>query len=295
MAQLIPVSTAPSPPPSDDALRRRELGAFLRNRRERITPQEVGLPAGGRRRTPGLRREEIAQLASVGVTWYTWLEQGRDINVSQQVLDAIARTLRLDPHERAHVFTLAGTPSRPNETESNALTPNIQRILDQLAPLPACAQNARYDLLAYNRTYNELMLNLDDLPFEERNCLWLSFTHPVWRETMVDWHDSTTRMVAQYRAAMAEHVGDPTWKCLVKRLQAVSPRFAELWQRHDVESPTSRPKRFLHRDVGLLVFKHTNLWLGPHLGTKIVTYTPADAETEARLQVLYHRTLTPAG
>lgn len=274
-------------------LQRRELGAFLRSRRERITPHEVGLPAGGRRRTPGLRREELAQLASVGVTWYTWLEQGRDINVSQQVLDSIARALMLDPHERAHMFTLAGRPSR-QATEVTPLSPGVQPILDQLDPFPACAQNARYDILAYNRTYNALITDLDELPFEERNCLWLAFTHPRWQEAMVDWEYSTSRMVAQYRAAMAEHVGVPAWKCLVRRLQAASPRFDELWQRHDVELPVSRqPKRFLHREVGLLVFRHTHLWLGPHWGTRLTTYTPLHEETEQRLHQL-HRLTTAA-
>lgn len=286
--------TGGAAPIDTDLVRRRELGGFLRSRRERIAPQEVGLPVGSRRRTPGLRREEIAQLAGVGVTWYTWLEQGRNINVSQQVLDAIARTLGLDPHERAHLFTLAGAPHRLDDADSSALSPAVQQILDQLDPFPACAQNARYDLLAYNRTYNELMVDLDDLPFEERNCLWLAFTHPGWRETMIDWEWATARMVAQYRAAMAEHVGEPAWKCLVKRLQAVSPRFAELWARHEVEAPQSRPKRFLHRDVGLLVFGYAHLWLGPHHGTRLTTYTPADDDTRERIRVLHARAASRA-
>ena len=136
-----------------DSIRREELGDFLRSRRERILPEQVGLPAGGRRRTPGLRREEVAQLAGVGVTWYTWLEQGRDINVSDQVLEAVARTLMFDNHERAHVMTLAGLGEFETARECQGLPPTMQLLLDQLDPYPATVLNARHDVLAFNRAY----------------------------------------------------------------------------------------------------------------------------------------------
>src|SRR5689334_19482042 len=160
---------------SDAQQRRRELAAFLRSRRERLTPAEVGLPAGGRRRTPGLRREEVASLAGVGMTWYTWLEQGRDINASDQVLAALARTLRLDPHEQAHLFTLAGVPVAGASSDDQVISPEIRAVLDQLHPYPAYVTNGRYDLLAYNRAYTALLGNLDALPFLERNTLWILF------------------------------------------------------------------------------------------------------------------------
>src|SRR5689334_25405261 len=130
---------------TSDEVRRRALAAFLRSRRERITPEEVGLPAGGRRRTPGLRREEVAQLAGVGITWYTWLEQGRDINVSEQVLEAISRVLMLDGHERSHLFTLAGAALPDIESETSGLPDQIQLTLDGL-PFPASVTNGRYDV-----------------------------------------------------------------------------------------------------------------------------------------------------
>ncbi|HEX6446331.1 MAG TPA: helix-turn-helix transcriptional regulator [Streptosporangiales bacterium] len=287
---------APREPESPDAdlVRRRELGAFLRSRRERISPQEVGLPNGGRRRTPGLRREEVAQLAGVGVTWYTWLEQARDINVSQQVLDAIARTLMLDPNERAHLFTLAGAPGLHTDDDSPGMPPTVQAILDQLDPFPACVQNARYDLLAYNRTYNQLFMDLDELPREERNCLWLLFTHPHWREAVLDWDYAASRMVAQYRAAMASHMGEPAWKCMVKRLQNASPEFAQLWERHDVAAPGSTVKRFFHPEAGLVMVRHTYMWLGPHNGTRVTAYVPVDEQAAERLRALHTRALASA-
>ena len=271
--------------------RRRELAAFLRSRRERLRPEQVGLPPSRRRRTPGLRREEVAQLAGVGVTWYTWLEQGRDINASPQVLDAIARTLRFDAHEHAHLFTLAGLP--PVMTiadECEALCPTAQRIIDQLEPYPAAVLNARWDLLAFNTSFASFFEEFDAIPVEDRNCLWLSFTNPGWRATMVDWEESVTRMVAEYRAAMADYLDDPAWTSLVDRLHRVSPEFTAHWERHDVRTMESRTKRALHPQLGLLTFDYTNLWLDQRLGIRVVALTPADEHTSQQLRTL-HRTL----
>jgi transcriptional regulator with XRE-family HTH domain len=269
--------------------RRKELAAFLRSRRERIAPEQVGLPPAARRRTPGLRREEVATLAGVGVTWYTWLEQGRDINASPQVLGAVARTLLLDPHERDHLFRLADLPDGNGQGECQALTPTAQILLDQLEPFPACIRNARYDILAWNQAFDSLMGPLGELPFEERNSLWRMFTSPACRAATLDWEEGTRRMVAEYRAAMAGHVAEPAWKCLVSRLSAASPEFAELWQRHEVASPENLTKRYLHPELGLLKLKYTHLWLGQRLGTRMTTYTPADEQTAARLRELHER------
>jgi transcriptional regulator with XRE-family HTH domain len=274
--------------------RRSELAGFLRSRRERIAPEQVGLPPASRRRTPGLRREEVAILAGVGVTWYTWLEQGRDINASPQVLDAVSRTLLLDPHEREHLFRLADVPDGNGQAECRALTPTAQLLLDKLEPFPACIRNARFDLLAFNDAYENLLGPLRDLPFEERNSLWRLFTNPRCRETMLDWEDGVRRMVAEYRAAMAEHLAEPAWKCLVSRLMSTSPEFAELWERHEVASPENLTKRMLHPEVGLLKLNYTHLWLGQRLGTRMTTYSPADEQTAARLRELHERALASA-
>jgi transcriptional regulator with XRE-family HTH domain len=270
----------------DGQPRRQELAGFLRSRRERISPEQVGLPPASRRRTPGLRREEVATLAGVGVTWYTWLEQGRDINVSPQVLDAVARTLLLDPHERDHLFRLADTQDGSPVRECQSVSPTVQLLLEQLEPFPACVRNARYDVLAFNTGYERVMGKLSNLPFEERNSLWLVFTSPRCRDAMLDWEEGTRRMVAEYRAAMAEHVAEPAWKCLISRLTKASPEFAELWERHEVASPENLTKRYLHPDVGLLRLNYTHLWLGQRMGTRMTTYTPADSDTDARLRKL---------
>src|SRR5262245_17955303 len=189
--------------------RRRELASFLRSRRERVQPGDVGLPPGGRRRTPGLRREEVAQLSGVGVTWYTWLEQGRDINVSAQVVDAIARTLKLDRHEWAHLSTLAGFATGPLPEQCAALPDAVRRVMHQVAPYPAAVLNDRFDLLAYNAAFGSLLVDLDELPAAEHNVLWLAFTNPDWRAGMIDSDPSRCRLVASFRSAMANHLGEP--------------------------------------------------------------------------------------
>jgi transcriptional regulator with XRE-family HTH domain len=285
--RMLPPALIPLPAAGRTDLRRRELGAFLRSRRERVKPEDVGVRYTRRRRTPGLRREEVAQLAGVGVTWYTWLEQGRDINPSAQVLDAISRTLQFDPHEHSHLFTLAGfaTPT----TVANQcldLCPNARTLIEQLEPYPASIVNDRLDLLAYNCVYASFFDDLDSIPDQDRNYLWLAFTDPGWRKVMVDWEDQVATMVAEYRAAMAQHLDEPAWETLVARLHRASPEFTAVWERHDVQTIEGQTKRALHPTVGLLTLEYTNLWLGQRLGTRIVAFTPADELTRRRLEIL---------
>jgi transcriptional regulator with XRE-family HTH domain len=267
-------------------VRRRELAAFLRSRRERITPDQVGLTPVGRRRTPGLRREEVAHLAGVGVTWYTWLEQGRDINVSEQVLEAIARTLRLDPYERVHLFTLAGAPEPTVEKECKSISPAVHAMLRKLEPFPATVQNRRTDILAFNAGFDWVMGDVERIPFEERNSLLLGFTNAAWRSRLPDWEDSAPRLVAQFRAAMADHVAESSWKCLVKRLRGESESFERLWNQHEVGPTRNLTKRILHPDAGLLSFDYTHLWLGRRSEIRLTSYTPADEATAAKLSAI---------
>jgi transcriptional regulator with XRE-family HTH domain len=273
-------------------IRRHELATFLRSRRERITPEDVGLPPGGRRRTPGLRREEVAQLAGVGVTWYTWLEQGRDINASAQVLEAVARTLRMDHQERAHLFRLAGIAPLTADSDCAMLPDHIQVVIDKLDPFPAMVMSPRFDLLAYNRAYNFMIDDIDSVPEDERNLIWLFFTHPVWRLVCDGWDAAGNHLVAQLRASMASHLDDPMWSDLVERLLAASPEFAERWERHDVTAPGMSVKRFRNRLVGELHVNTTKLWLGRTGFAQLSTYSPADDETRLRLERLVERAPT---
>jgi hypothetical protein len=167
------------------------------------------------------------------------------------------------------------------------LCPTALPLLDQLEPYPACVLNDRLDLLAYNRVYASFFDDLDSIPIEDRNNLWLSFTHPDWRRAMVDWDDAVATMVAEYRAAMAQHLDEPAWKTLVARLHRASSEFTAFWERHDVQAPAGRKKRALHPTAGLLTLEYTNLWLGQRLGTRIVAFTPADERTRRRLETLH--------
>ncbi len=271
---------------TDKDERRRAMSAFLRSRRERIRPEEVGFAPGARRRTPGLRREEVAQLAGVGVTWYTWLEQGRDINVSAQVLEAISRTLRLDRLERNHLYTLAGIALGAAKSECSSLPGSIQKMLDQLSPYPAQVVNSRYDVLAFNDAYCKVILDIASVPIEERNLLWLTFVSDEWRCGFADAESIKLHMVAGYRAASADHLGEPSWQDLTERLLASSPLFAELWERYDVAAPSAKIKVLDNQRVGLLRVESANLWLSQLGQHRATVYTPADDETEAKLHAL---------
>ncbi|MEV0096645.1 helix-turn-helix transcriptional regulator [Streptomyces sp. NPDC050738] len=272
-------------PESD--VRRHELAAFLRSRRERITPEQVGLPRGARRRTPGLRREEVAHLAAVGVTWYTWLEQAREIQVSPQVLDAIARALLLDRSERSHLFSLAEAADPAPNADCPTATPALRTLMEQLDPIPACIMNSRYDILAYNRTYGRLHRDLDALDPADRNSLWLAFCDEEWRASVVEIREASRLMAAKFRASMAGHLAEPAWKALVKRLETESPEFREVWAKHEIVDQGGRAKHIRNRHVGLMHLEHTNLWLGPSSGPRLVTYVPIDADSRERLERLY--------
>ncbi|MFC9791520.1 helix-turn-helix transcriptional regulator [Streptomyces sp. NPDC057695] len=280
--------------------RRPELAAFLRSRRARVTPEDVGMPPGLRRRTPGLRREEVAQLSGVGVTWYTWLEQGRPINASAQVLDAVARTLRLDRPEREHLYHLAEVPYTPERSGSDAavVSPEIQGILDALDPHPAVLYNARYDVLATNAMYELLFFqegreDLDTGPYGIRNVLWALFSVPGPTCPVVDRKRELPLMVAQLRGAYGRHVGEPAWEEFVRALAEASPEFARLWRSGDVVPPGPRVKVFRHPRTGEIRLTSVSLSVNGMPECRIVAYTPNDEESRRGLAALREVTERP--
>lgn len=287
MSSLVATTDSLSPATSGAAAERKELGEFLRSRRARIRPQAVGLPGGTRRRTPGLRREEVAQLAGVGVTWYTWLEQGRPINASVQVVDAIARALRLDRHERRHLHTLAGLGDAALPPMECAVVGETERaVLRQLMPFPTVVLNGRYDILAFNTAYGKLLVDLDQVPDEDRNTLVLGFTYDEWRQGVRNWDAAAPRMIASFRAAMAQHLDDPLWTGLVDRLRSESTLFDQLWRRHDVAPMSMRDKQVRSPDVGDLNLRSTSLGVVWAPGSRVVIYVPSDDVTRRRLEQL---------
>jgi transcriptional regulator with XRE-family HTH domain len=272
-----PAAAAPS------ERRREELGKFLRARRARLTPEDFGMPGGSRRRTPGLRREELALLAGVGVTWYTWLEQGREINVSTQVLDAVATTLRLDRAERWHMYRLAeATPLRAG-SERGPVPAEVREIVYSLDPLPAALTNGRFDILVSNAAHEDLFWEWHSLPCVHKNTLWCCVTEPTARDKFPQYDEEVPYLVARMRAAYARHVGDPDWEEDIRRLCGMSREFADLWARHEVAEPEPRVRTFIHAVAGPLTFTASELEIPVMPGTRVTVYTPADERTRAGL------------
>lgn len=264
--------------------RRPELAAFLRGRRARVTPADVGMPPGLRRRTPGLRREEVAQLSGVGVTWYTWLEQGRPINASAQVLDAVARTLRLDKAEREHLYHLAEVPFEPDRRADSpaAVGPEIQGLIDALDPHPAVVYNERYDILATNPAYRDLFFVPQLEVLGTPNVLWTLFIAPDPVCPLVFRDEELPVMVATLRSSYGRHVGEPAWEDFIRRLSAASAHFAALWESGDVAPPGPRVKTFRHEAVGELRMTSVSLSINGMPECRIVAYTPDDEESRRR-------------
>ncbi|WP_443065692.1 helix-turn-helix transcriptional regulator [Streptomyces sp. NBC_00557] len=282
--------TAPTARPPGPQRRRHELAAFLRSRRARVTPADVGMPPGLRRRTPGLRREEVAQLSGVGVTWYTWLEQGRPINASPQVLDAVARTLRLDAPEREHLYRLAEVPfEAAPDALPRRVAPQVQGIIDALDPLLAVVYNARYDVLAANAAYRDLFAVPQALGLGLPNVLWTLFTVSEDACPVVGRERELPLMVATLRSAYGRHVGEPAWEDFIRALSAASPRFAELWASGQVVLPGPRVKTFRHEAVGELRMTSQSLSIDGMPECRIVVYTPDDEDTREKVGLLRTR------
>jgi len=271
--------------------RRAELGEFLKARRARLSPGDFGMPRGSRRRTPGLRREEVALLAGVGVTWYTWLEQGRQINASTQVLDAVAGTLRLDQAEREHLYRLAeATPLRAECTRT-PVPDSVREILVSLDPLPASLVNSRFDILLTNAASEELFWDWHSMPCVHKNTLWCCVTEPSARSKFPEYDAHVRYLVARLRSAYSRHIGDPDWEEDIRRLASLSREFAELWARHEVTDPEPRTLTYLHPRAGTLSLAVSELELPALPESRIIVYTPRDADTRARLPLTRRATV----
>src|SRR5690349_19468023 len=229
--------------------RRRELAEFLRSRRARLAPTDVGLPDAGLRRTPGLRREEVAILAGVGVTWYTWLEQGRKINPSDEVLAAIARTLRLSAAETDHVFRLAREHAPVGRPEVPSV---LRRLVDSQDPVGAVLLDPRWDILAWNKTAEELF-GYSEVPDDERNAAWLMFAWPRVKEVLQDWPRHARRVLGALRVTSAELIDDVRFGEVLTRLRANFPEVDLWWDEHEVAPKTVARKVLRHPVNGLLM------------------------------------------
>jgi transcriptional regulator with XRE-family HTH domain len=260
---------------------REELAAFLRARRNALTPAEVGLPAGRSRRTPGLRREEIAMLAGVSVTWYTWLEQGRRINVSTDVLEALARALRLDDAERQHLLTLAVRAPAAHADDVADVPDALVRLITSMEPAPAYVLGPRWEFLAWNRPQARLYPVIERLDDVDRNLLWAMFAEPSVRPLLDDWPAQARRILAEFRAGTAALRDDPQVATLVDRLRAASPEFADWWPQLDVAQFQTRLRRYHHPRAGELVFEYQQLTPSEWPSLRVVCQLPLPGDDSA--------------
>ncbi|MGW4493342.1 helix-turn-helix transcriptional regulator [Streptomyces sp. NPDC004376] len=251
---------------------RRQLSEFLRSRRERLTPDEVGLPRTGRRRTPGLRREELALLAGISATWYTYLEQGRKIRVSDQVLNALAVALRLDRHERAHLLQLAGHAPAPEAEEREPLPAAVGAVPLLLQPTPAYIIGGTYDVLSHNQAADDLFPGLITDAGRPANFVRWVFLEPVAREIVVDWEPEARGLLGRLRTLAARHPGDPRYTRLIEELNENSPEARDWWSQYDVQARHSGRKRLRHPRRGTTDYTYTAFHLAEQPEQTLVVY-----------------------
>ncbi|RII08113.1 hypothetical protein DSC45_33575 [Streptomyces sp. YIM 130001] len=265
----------------NDEDQRRELGTFLRSRRGRITPEQVGLPHTGRRRTPGLRREELALLAGISATWYTYLEQGRDIRASDQVLGAIASTLRLDPFEREHLFRLAGHAPAVRGEQAEPLAAEVAAVPHLLQPQPAYIIDGTYDVLSCNRAARELFTHLTATADRPANFARWTFLEPAAREVIVDWEPEARGLLARLRLLAGRRPGDLRYERLIDELKAGSAHMRTWWPQYDVQARHGGRKRLRPPGREAADFTYTAFHLAEQPELTLVVYGEADADREA--------------
>ena len=242
--------------------RRQVIARFLRTRRARLQPEAVGIARGARRRTPGLRREEVAALANVSTEWYKWLEQAREVRASAGALRRIAEALRLEPGETDHLLRLSGYGLAPSEDlgpKTPVISPHLQVLIDALDPCPAWVVGARWDYLAWNRAAKVISGDLDAVPAGERNTLHQLFLGPRLRATLIDWERHAKGVVASVRAQCAGVRDDPWVGQLIARMRAASPEFARWWEDQDIQAYEDGEKHYDHPALGRLAFTYTRL------------------------------------
>lgn len=266
-----------------DETRRLLLADFLRTRRARLSPSDIGLPTGGRRRTPGLRREEVALAASVSVAYYTWLEQARDLHVSRSVLESIADALLLSADERLHLFQLADQIYVPDPLEhQECLDPLLQRMLDCQGANPALIVGPYCDLRAWNHAACAVFGNFGTLPVCERNILWLCFTRSTFRQRLVNWEEYAQEALAVFRSKSGRFVNDARFVQLIDALKHASPEFRQWWPQHDVRKVTSPRQVIEHPLVGRLELDHMPFQISAYPDQRLCVYLPDPASDTAQ-------------
>jgi len=254
---------------------RRELGTFLSSRRARLHPKDFGLPEGPRR-TPGLRREEVAVLAGVSASWYTWLEQGRDIQPSAGALRRIATVLKLDRVESSHLFALSSR-DEPAVATGGGISNGLELLVRAIDPIPAYIRNTRLDILAWNDAIADLFVDYGSLQPHERNTLRLLFLYHPYRTLILDWEQMARGMISTFRAARAHAQDKAPFDNLIDELSQHSSEFRDWWQDTDVKGFDEGSKRLLHPTFGHIEFTYVALTPEGRPDLSLVTYIPRHA------------------
>jgi transcriptional regulator with XRE-family HTH domain len=281
---VVPVIAKPSPGSDAGTTRKRlrstldnQRAEFLRRCRARIKPSELGLPEAQRKRTGGLRREDVAALSGVSVSWYTWLEQGRDMRVSDDVLERLCQTLRLSEDERVYLYSLVQHRlPRVHHDICPEAPPDVVRMINVLN-VPAVVLNLRWDALAWNRLNSMIFRDYGELPAGERNLLEMMLTRPVHQMSPTELENTARRMIARLRFDYSKCADDPRFDALIRRLDAVSPLFRRLWRIPEFSLRAYGIHRFTHPRYGELVFEHTSSVPDGYSDVRIVICTPENA------------------
>jgi transcriptional regulator with XRE-family HTH domain len=272
------------------------LGGFLKHRRAKLDPAVFGF-ASERRRTPGLRREEVAQRASISPTWYTWLEQGRGGAPSADVLDRIARALMLTDVEREHLFLLGlGRPPEVRYQKHEGVTPRLQRVLDALDPSPALIRTATWDVVAWNRAATVMLTDYESVPPEQRNVLRFVFLDPRARAAQYDWTSVARFVVGAFRVDVARAGAGAKVGALVDELCRLSPEFDAMWRDNNVSTHHEGVKHIRHPLLGRLAFEYSAFAVDGRPDLSMVVYNPTMPEDVERIRSLISsRSATNAG
>lgn len=275
--------------------RLKALSSFLMAQRAKLTPEEVGLTAGTRRRTPGLRREEVAQLAGVSTTWYTWLEQGRDIKVSASVLESISAALLLNADERKYLFALAletGAGASSLREETARISPPLRRILDELRACPTIISDRHCHIVGWNEAAAHVFMDFERIPEQRRNMIALLFERKEFRRLAVNWEHFVGGFLAIFRAYYGQYVDDDWYDAFLRDMTAAHPEFRPLWEESRVSAAPEVLIEFRHAKAGKMLFHLTSLQLQGNADLRCSIYTPApDSPTETKLRRLMEKEL----
>lgn len=272
---------------SDQEESRRELGKFLKSRRSRLTPEQFGLPIGPRRKVPGLRREELAQIAGIGLTWHTWLEQGKNIQVSTQVLERLVTVMQLNAEERNHLYKLAlgQLPVEQTASIEESLIPIVQNFMNEYERCPAYVTDQRWDILLWNKAGERVFGDFEKMDKKERNAIWRCFASPAYRNLIGDWESHAKRLLAQFRSTSTSFVGEGWFKDLVAELMEISPEFRQWWPSYDISGTPIGKKKINHPRVGTMVMEHITFQVYDAPELKLTVYRPLEEKNTVQKMI----------